>query len=939
MLPPSLLAGENATFLDDAYRAWLRDPGSVDPSWQAMFRELHAESGARSGDVDEPPGPDTRSIFAGAPSAASPAAYGPLAERDGLRRAAIVQLINAWRVRGHFHANLDPLGRRITRTIPEMTAEHYGLIESDLDVPVPTAPLHGLGEVATIRQILTHLHAVYAGSIGAEFMNIDQLAQKLWVIEQLEEIPNRQQLQHEEELRFFRKLCDAETFERLLHTRFPGTKRFSLEGGETLVPLLDMVFTHAARAGVREVVMGMAHRGRLNALVNVLEKPVGWIVAEFQDAVGDTQGSGDVKYHLGYSSDLTTVDGLPIHLSLTPNPSHLEVVNAVVEGRVRAKQDRVGDDEHVLVMPVVLHGDAAFIGQGSVAETLQLSELDGYRTGGTVHVVVNNQIGFTTAPAEGRSTPYATDMARMLGVPILHVNGEDPRAVAACVRVAVAWRQRFHRDVVIDMYCYRKHGHNEGDEPSFTQPLDYELIRRMPSPRATYGARLLALGRVKASELEAITQASQSEMEAAAFPPNGERPATLRDPEGSASRERWQVHAEADPRHEVATGLDLDALKALLVKANTLPDGFAAHAKVKRLVGERLQMAAGERPIDWAVAEQAAFATLLAEGYPVRLTGQDTSRGTFSQRHAVWTDTTTGAEHHSLMHLAEIQGSFRVIDSNLSELAVLGFEYGYSLEMPDGLVAWEAQFGDFANGAQVVVDQFLSSSEQKWGRMSGLVMLLPHGYEGQGPEHSSARLERYLLQCAEDNMVVANCSTPANYFHILRRQVLRDARKPLVLMTPKSLLRAARCTSSLEALAHGVFQRVIADEREVEDVSAQRIIFCTGKVYYDLIEALEGKETARNVLLHRVEQLYPFPSADVRLLVDASPDAEVVWCQEEPANMGAWPVLRGWLEEALPASRPVRYVGRPAAASPATGSHHKHKDQQERLVHEALTLS
>jgi 2-oxoglutarate dehydrogenase E1 component len=970
-----LLSGENAPFLDEKYIQYRRDPASVEPWWRELFNSLDGDGAGLDGARLEPPGPDPRSVFRGGGGEVDP----ECALRAARRQSAVVQLINAWRVRGHFLAEIDPLRRRARRSHPELTLGFYGLGEEDLDVEVPTAPLFGLPETAKLRTIVAHLERTYGGFMGVEFMNIDDMDQKRWVQEQLESLHGREVLTREEELRVLRKLCDAENFERMLHTRFPGTKRFSLEGGETLVPLLDLVLTEGARRGVREVVMGMAHRGRLNVLANTLDKPVRAIAEEFQDSRGPTRGSGDVKYHLGYSADVSTADGASIHVSLTPNPSHLEVVNPVVEGRTRAKLDRFGDPSGRMAMPVLLHGDAAFIGQGSVAETLQLSELDGYRTGGTLHIIINNQIGFTTAPRDSRSTPYATDVARMMAIPIFHVNGEEPWAVAAATRIAVEWRQRFGRDVVIDMYCYRKHGHNEGDEPSFTQPLEYEDIRRRPTPREAYARRLTESGHVTAAEAAAIFEESRRTIEGEAAPPPELPPKPVdevgfedkpadpdaalyrrvdmvpvlapsasgnRLPDGSPlpshedTKGRWIALTDGRIDEEVDTSYDLDLLVPLLRRANHIPEGFTAHAKVHRLVEQRLDMAEGRRPLDWSTAEQAAFGTLVCDGIRVRFSGQDSGRGTFSQRHAVWTDIRTGAEHTSLAHLADDQAVFQVIDSNLSELAVLGFEYGYTLDTPDGLVLWEAQFGDFANGAQVIIDQYIASSEQKWGRLSGLVMLLPHGYEGQGPEHSSARLERYLLLCAQDNIQVANCSTPASYFHLLRRQVLRHVRKPLILMTPKSLLRHAACTSTLNDLATGAFQRVIPEPRPLDPASVRRAVFCSGHVYYDLVEHYAALRDSERVAVHRVELLYPFPHREIRALIDALPEgADVVWCQEEPANMGAWPVLQGWLREVLPPGRTLRYAGRPAAASPATGSHRQHHKEQEALVASALTLS
>jgi 2-oxoglutarate dehydrogenase E1 component len=944
----SLLTGDNAGFLDEKYRIWLEDPGSVEPAWRALFEEMQDEP--VDGGRFTPPPPDRRSIFGGVPVFAAAPSRDEESLRVARRQSAVVQFVNAWRVRGHFLADLDPLSRREARPHPELELDFYGLGDADLDARVPTAPMYGMPEVASIRDIRDRLRAAYAGTIGAEFMNIDHLAQKRWVLEELETLPSRVVLEREQELRILRKLCDAENFERMLHVRFPGTKRFSLEGGETLVPLLDLLISAAGRHGVRDVVMGMAHRGRLNVLVNTLEKPVSLIVSEFEDSRGNTQGSGDVKYHLGFSADVTTVHGDKVHLSLTPNPSHLEVVNPVVEGRVRAWQDRTGDTEHVHTLPLLLHGDAAFIGQGSVAETFQLSELDGYRTGGTIHVVVNNQIGFTTPPREGRSTPYATDMARMMAIPIFHVNGEDPRAVAAVVQIAVEWRQRYHRDVVIDMYCYRKHGHNESDEPSFTQPLEYEAIRQRPTPRENYARRLVQLGRVSQEDVDRVFEESRAAIDREAGLPapapgfeqdvvRRDRPVATRSARGHKGR--WAAMIDGRIDEEAPTGVPRARLQKLLTKANTFPADFHPHAKVKRLVQQRLEMARGERELDWATAEQAAFASLVTDGHRVRLSGQDSARGTFSQRHAVWTDTATGAEYFALQHLEGKQREFSVIDSNLSELAVLGFEYGYSLEWPDGLVLWEAQFGDFANGAQVIVDQFIASGEQKWGRLSGLVMLLPHGFEGQGPEHSSARLERWLQLCAQGNLQVANFTTPANYFHALRRQCVRSVRKPLFVMTPKSLLRHPRCVSSLDELAEdSSFRRVIADPRELEEGDLKRVVFCSGHVYYDLAAALETHPDRDRVAVHRIELLYPFPAEDVRGLVEDLPaSTEIVWCQEEPRNMGAWPVLSHWLRDALPEGRALRYVGRSEAASPATGSHHRHEHEQAAIVSEALGVT
>lgn len=922
MIPDSLLSGENATFLDDAYAMWREDPASVDAELRSLFESLDGPT--NGGRVGGGPSFVPRSIFASGTA-------GGVSSTEVRVQAAAVQIINAYRVRGHFLADIDPLGRREKKAHEELSHTYYGLSDADLDVEVDTAPLFGIPPRATLRAILAHCRQVYTGSIGAEFMNIDYLDQKRWVQEQLETLPSRHVLNHDEQRRILRKLCDAETFEQTLHTKFPGTKRFSLEGAETLVPLLDMINEWAAKHGVKEVVVGMAHRGRLNTLVNIFEKPVGQVVAEFRGAEEEFDGSGDVKYHKGYSCDVETVRGDVIHLSLTPNPSHLEVVNAVVEGRVRAKMDRADDVTRDTCMPLLIHGDAAFIGQGLVSEVLNLSEVNGFKTGGTIHVVVNNQIGFTTSPSNARSTPYATGFARMLGIPLFHVNGEDPRAVAATVHMAVEWRQRYKRDVVIDMYCYRKHGHNEGDEPSYTQPLMYKSIRSRPTPREVYQTALVEKGDLTADEADAIYQASRSTIQEAADGEESHLEKVPGSPERvhSPARSRWAPHREGDIREIGDTAVDPDWLRELLVGVNTLPDDLQAHAKVKRLLKQRHAMLAGERGMDWAMGEQAAFASLLAEGHPVRLSGQDSGRGTFSHRHAVITDVRDGSEFYPLAQL----GRFGVYDSTLSEAGVLGFEFGYSFDTPEGLVQWEAQFGDFSNGAQVVIDQFLVASETKWDRMSNLVMLLPHGYEGQGPEHSSARLERFLLMCAEDNIQVANVTTPANYFHMLRGQVKRAVRKPLVVMTPKSLLRHPLATNTLEEIATGRFQPVLP---EIDDVSGvKRVVLCTGKIYVELLA--ERRERAiTDIAIVRVEMLYPWPADAIAAIAAEYPGAELVWCQEEPENMGAWPVIAHWMGEAF-GDRGVRYVGRPPAASPATGSSKKHRAEQAAVIDGALS--
>jgi 2-oxoglutarate dehydrogenase E1 component len=932
LIPESLLNGDNAAFLDALYASWLEDPNSVEPEYRGLFDGFGQPGAARPAHGRLPgTGPTivARSIFAG--GAGPDAGHATSDERR--RQARVVQLVNAYRVRGHLDAAIDPLDRRERVAHPELTLHHWGLTDADLDSEVDTSPAFGMPPRGTVREVLEHLRKAYCGSVGAEFMNVIDTPQRRWVAEQLEALPYRGVLSPTEERRVFRKLCDAENVERMLHARFPGTKRFSLEGGETLIPLLDLVMSASARQGVKEIVLGMAHRGRLNTLVNTLEKPLPKLISEFQDARGATQGSGDVKYHLGYGADLVTVHGDHLHVSLTANPSHLEAVNAVVEGRARAKQDRGGDTTRVHTLPLLIHGDAAFSGQGSVMETLNLSELPGYRTGGTIHVVVNNQIGFTTPPHEARSTPYATDIARMLGVPIFHVNGEVPRAVAAVVAMAVEYRQRFHRDVVIDMYCYRKHGHNEGDEPSFTQPTLYELIRSRPTPREVYAKHLVRIGTLTTDECDRIYEESFADLNRAADAPEAPPKDPVVGSATSALRSLWLEHTGGSSNDVVDTTFDRARLVELLRGANTLPSGFEAHAKIRRLLAQRTRMIEGEEPADWALGEQAAWATLLDQGYFVRLSGQDSGRGTFSHRHAVITDTRSGAERYPLDEMG-LRGRFTCYDSSLSELAVLGFEVGYAFDSPDGLVLWEAQFGDFANGAQIIIDQYLTTSEQKWNRHCGLVLLLPHGYEGQGPEHSSARLERFLQLCAEDNLQVANCTTPANLFHLLRRQMIRRVRKPLVLMTPKSGLRHPGATSAIDDFAAGRFQRVIGDASALDPAKVRRVVLCSGKVYFDLL-ARRTQLGLADVALVRVEQLYPLPLDDLRAEIARYSAADVVWCQEEPRNMGAWPSVFPWLHEQWP-ELPLRYVGRPASASPATGSHKQHVAEQSALVDAAL---
>jgi 2-oxoglutarate dehydrogenase E1 component len=864
---------------------------------------------------------DTRPMFPGQP-------MGPeLVEKQ----ARVLQLINAYRVRGHLIANLDPLVDEPSNH-PELDPATYGLTIWDLDRPFFTGGFGGQPQMS-LREILTILRDTYCSSVGVEYMNIQDPVQKRWLQERMEPVRNSREWSTEEKTRALRSLTAAEGLEKFLHTKFIGHKRFSLEGAETLMPILDQLMNHIAALGATEAVIGMAHRGRLNVLANIVGKSVAKIFSEFEGYVdpSTTQGSGDVKYHLGATGHHQTPSGASITVSVAPNPSHLEAVNPVVEGIVRAKQERSGDTARERIVPVLLHGDAAFAGQGSVAETLNLSQLSGYRTGGTLHVIINNQIGFTTSPDDARSTPYSTDVAKMVQAPVFHVNGDDVEACLWVTTLAAEYRQTFKRDVVIDMFCYRRHGHNEGDEPSYTQPLLYRKIRRHPGSRQLFAERLVRSGALTQEQVDEIAGETHTRYERAL----------------EATRVR-ELHFRPDtplavPPSMVSqlqpagpTSVPRDMLNRVATALATVPPGFTVHPKLARMLDERRDFAEGNVSIDWAFAEALAFGSLLLEGTPVRLSGQDSGRGTFSQRHLVLYDAMTGAEHVPLAHISDGQAPFTVYDSLLSEAAVLGFEFGYSVADPLALVLWEAQFGDFSNGAQVVIDQFLAGSEAKWQVQSDLVLLLPHGYEGQGPEHSSARLERFLQLCAEENMLVCNVTTPAQYFHLLRRQVRDARRKPLVLMTPKSLLRHPRAGSSPEELTGGAFQEVIPDTRLADPSAVRRVVLCSGKVYYDLLQAVEAAHRT-DVAIVRVEQLYPYPSLGIAAAMGRHPDAaEIVWAQEEPHNMGAWSHVAPRLQEQLRAGQSLSYAGRPASASTATGSLKEHTAQQEALVRQAI---
>jgi len=905
--------GVNAALVEEIRQRWEVDPTSVDPSWDEVF-----EPGV------------VRATGRGAPAAAPVG----LDMQDAEKHARVLRLIHSFRARGHRIASTDPLGGSPSY-FPELDPAHYGFGHEDMERSFIAGDLPG-GPVQPLRQILERLRATYCRSVGVEYTHIQDPGRKSFVQRRLEESGNASPLTKEERLRILQKLSAAELFERFLHTKFLGQKRFSLEGGESLIPLLDAIVEEAPGHGVRELVIGMAHRGRLNVLSNILGRPLESLFSEFEDSplLDAPFGSGDVKYHKGFSTDRLTASGQKVHLSLTANPSHLEAVNPVVEGRTRAKQTRAGDTRGRTIVPVLVHGDAAVAGQGIVQEVLNLSRLAGYSTGGTIHVVVNNQIGFTTTPDEARSTLYCTDVAKIIQVPIFHVNGDDADAVVHCVKEALAWRQRFNEDVVIELVCYRRHGHNEGDEPSYTQPLLYDKIRRHPGVRKIYSDKLIAMNLLTPDQAARIEADMNAQLQRAldTIKTVSPKPDEEYEPHGP-----WTGFSRTLPREDVDTGVPVERLAQVAEGLGHLPSGFTVHPKLAPMLERRRKVIAENGAIDWALAEALAFGTLLVEGTPVRLSGQDSSRGTFSQRHAALMDQKTGEEYVPLDHLTETQARFEAIDSLLSEAAVLGFEYGYSLADPQTLVLWEAQFGDFANGAQAIIDQFIASAHAKWGRISGLVMLLPHGYEGQGPEHSSARIERYLQLCAEDNLQVANCTTPAQYFHLLRRQMRRNYRAPLVVFTPKSLLRAPQAVSRPEDLARGRFQRVIDDARAAASPGAvRRVLLCSGKVYYDLLEARERRTPAGaepDVAIARVEQIYPWPGDLVAETVARYPGAQTVfWVQEEPANMGAWTFVRERIQDALRPSQKLAYAGRAESASTAVGSLRIHKQQQAALV-------
>ena len=949
------MTGANAAYLADLYARWAEKPDSVDPSMAELFAALNDEARAVLTDASGASwAPRIRGAFGPEPEKLAPPAKGAkpapaAADPEATRRAVLdsiraLMLIRSYRVRGHLEAQLDPLGLTQPRPHPELDPKTYGFTEPDLDRPIFLDMVLGK-ETATLREIMAICRASYCGSIGVEFMHIQDPEQKSWIQRRIEGAPWLAGFDAAAKKQILQELTEAEGFESFCARKFVGTKRFGLEGGESTIPALEAVIETAAKGGVNEIAIGMAHRGRLNVLVNVVRKPYVQVFSEFK-GVGanpdDVQGSGDVKYHLGTSVDVE-IAGRMVHLSLQPNPSHLEAVDPVVVGKVRARQDMAGDTKgRRSVMGILLHGDAAFAGQGVVYETLAMSQLIGYRTGGTVHIVTNNQIGFTTVAAHAYSGLYCTDVAKAIQAPILHVNGDDPEAVVFCARMAAEFRMTFGADIVLDIVCYRRHGHNESDEPAFTQPIMYNRIREMRTTRTLYAEKLAREGSLPAEASKAMLDAFNAKLENAYQAAQSFRPNKADWLEG-----HWTGLKSATAGEEVEklhdTAVPLDTLREVGAALCRMPEDFNVNPKIVRQLEAKKQAIESGEGLDWATGEALAFGTLLLDGHRVRLSGEDVQRGTFSHRHAYLIDQVTQAEYVPLNNIREGQPKFEAFNSLLAEFGVLGYDYGYTLADPHTLVLWEGQFGDFANGAQVIIDQFIASGETKWLRMSGLVMLLPHGYEGQGPEHSSARLERYLQLCAERNMRVCNFTTPANYFHALRRQIKANYRKPLVLMTPKSLLRHKLAVSSLSDFGPGSAFRYVIPETDAiaPEEEVKRVVLCTGKVYYDLL-AERREKGVTDVAIVRVEQMYPFPRNSLAKALSPYRNAEVVWCQEEPENMGAWSFMDRRIEKVLAAleikAKRPDFVGREEAASPATGLARIHQQQQDALVRAALGL-
>ena len=919
----SHLSGGNAAFVEAYYEDWLRDPDSVPAQWRAVFDQMPGANGAERGHLDVQE--QFRMLQFVRPGS-------DVAQSDH-KQAGVLRLINAYRVRGHENAQLDPLGEPHHPPVPDLELEAHDLDEADLDREFDTGTL-AAPERMKLADIIELCKRVYTGSIGVEYMHIVDTEKRRWLQERLEGSGGEYALNDEERLRILRKLTAAEGLEKFLHTRYVGQKRFSLEGGDSLIPLLHEIMLHAGSQGVEEVVMGMAHRGRLNVLVNILGKSPAMLFAEFEGKKTgeDSPSHGDVKYHLGFASDIKTPGG-DVHMALAFNPSHLEIVDPVVVGSARARQVRRRDEDHDEVMPVLIHGDAAFAGQGVVMELFQMSETRGFAVGGTLHIIVNNQIGFTISKREdARSTLYCTTIAKMVHAPIFHVNADDPEAVHHVMKIACDFRTRFKRDVVIDLYCYRRHGHNEADEPAATQPLMYRKIRSLQTTRAKYAQSLVERGLISKDEAASLMDEYRQKLD------NEEQVAdVVPHPKRQEHAANWHSYDDPDMDSEVDTSLPLDKARELAGVLTDIPEDFKLHSRVEKIIEARRAMTAGEQKMDWGYAETLAYASLAAEGTGLRLVGQDSGRGTFFHRHAILHNQDDGS---TLMPLSQVnpEVDVTVIDSLLSEEAVLAFEYGYATAAPETLVIWEAQFGDFANGAQVVIDQFLTSGEAKWGRYCGLTLFLPHGYEGQGPEHSSARLERFLQLCSRGNIQVCVPSTPAQMFHMIRRQMLRKVRKPLVVMTPKSLLRNKESTSRLELLEKGRFRLVIDDRRVENPEQVERVVLCSGKVWYDLDERRRSENVER-VALVRVEQLHPFPEKElIEVLKRYSGASEFAWCQEEPKNQGAWYQIRHHLQNCIPSGQKLVYTGRDISASPAVGQYSVHVEEQNALVSCALSM-
>ncbi len=929
----SALSGGNAAFIEDIYESYLLDPSSVDPAWRKRFESLLKIAANEAPDIAHGPVISNFSRLAREKPTSPRYTAERMAPAAAAKQASVLRLINAWRVRGHQHANLDPLKLLEREKVPDLDPSFHRLSESDMDTVFNTGSLFAPDRMP-LREIIALIQEVYGGTVGSEYMHITDTREKRWIQKRVEGYRAKPDMSDDDRRWLLSLVTAAEGLEKYLHTRYVGQKRFSLEGGDSLIPMLDELIQRAGANGTREAVIGMAHRGRLNVLTNILGKPPAELFSEFEGkkTPGLYKSSGDVKYHMGFSTDIETPGGF-LHVVLGFNPSHLEIINPVIEGSVRARQQRWHDHTGDGVLPILIHGDSAFAGQGVVMETLQMSQARGYTTGGTVHIVVNNQIGFTTSnPMDTRSTLYCTDVGKMVQAPIFHVNGDDPEAVIFVTRLAFDYRKRFHKDVIIDLVCYRRHGHNEADEPAVTQPQMYKKIRSLPTTRSIYSDRLIAKGTMTPEDCQDMVENYRTSLEQGVVVA---RP-TLADL-GYPYHINWAPYENIDWQEPAVTKVSADRLTQIADSMLVPLDDFEPHPRIAKILSERRKMASGDQLIDWGFGENLAYATLLEDGYPVRLSGQDCGRGTFFHRHSVIHNQIDGSSFIPLQNLSKNQASFVVIDSLLSEEAVLGFEYGFSSADPNTLTIWEAQFGDFANGAQVVIDQFITSGGSKWGLYCGLVMFLPHGYEGQGAEHSSARLERYLQLCAEHNIQICIPTTPAQVFHMLRRQMIRPMRKPLIVMTPKSLLRHRLATSSLEEFTQGEFQSVIGETDELDPLDVEHIIVCSGKIYYELLEARRARGL-RNVAIVRLEQLYPFPREQFDAAIDRYVNAKrLIWCQEEPQNQGAWDQIKHRFHTQFDKGRQLFYVGRPASAAPAVGYYPVHVQQQDTLIDEALT--